>query len=76
MKLILILSGSFFEDLKLEGPGDFMICISEQGNLKPDGLLQTFKKLVEKATKQRKRNVLFNIGPILSSCARFPLCLR
>lgn len=37
--------------------------ISEQGNLKPDELLQTFKKLVEKAVKQRKRNALCNIGP-------------
>ena len=114
-------SGSFFKDLKVEGPGefDFMICrdlstdpgvcketeilsrpirdpgyidlqvtseahwrkwqhyISEQGNLKPDELLQTFKKLVEKSVKQRKRNVLLNLGPeITVELRKIPLELK
>ena len=115
-------SGSFFEDLKVEGPDefDFMICledlstdpgvcketeilsrpirdpgyidlqvtseahrrkwqdyISEQGNLKPDELLQTFEKLVKKAVKQRKRDVLVNIGPeITVELRKIPVVLK
>lgn len=116
-------SGSFFEDLKVQGPDefDFMICledlstdpgvckkteipsrtvrdpgyialevtseahqrkwqryISEPGHLlKPDELLQTFEKLVEKAVKERKRNVLVNIGPeITVELRKIPVVLK